>query len=164
MPFRSEAQRRWMWSQQPAMAKNWSAESHGDINVIVDASDMQKFNMRLRLRSKTALRNERLAAEAMAGDLVEAVRTHASGRPGPQVVTGAYRNSIRILEQEAGGDGSTFIVGTDAPQAARLEFGFVGVDALGRHYHQPPFPHWRPALREIEDQRGKYKNMLTEGM
>ncbi|MEV0446303.1 hypothetical protein AB0I46_46175, partial [Streptomyces spectabilis] len=37
-------------------------------------------------------------------------------------------------------------VGTNAPQGRRLEFGFVGVDSLGRHYNQPPFPHLGPAV------------------
>jgi hypothetical protein len=32
-----------------------------------------------------------------------------------------------------------------------LELGFVGVDSLGRHYHQAPFPHFRPALGKIEE-------------
>jgi hypothetical protein len=31
----------------------------------------------------------------------------------------------------------------------RLEFGFVGVDSIGRHYNQPPFPHFRPAEDEV---------------
>lgn len=31
----------------------------------------------------------------------------------------------------------------------RLEYGFVGVDALGRHYNQAPQPHFRPAVDEI---------------
>ncbi|MGV9878670.1 hypothetical protein [Streptomyces sp. NPDC003006] len=31
----------------------------------------------------------------------------------------------------------------------RLEFGFVGVDSLGRHYNQRPFPHLRPAVGTV---------------
>ncbi|MFF4507569.1 hypothetical protein [Streptomyces sp. NPDC001401] len=27
-----------------------------------------------------------------------------------------------------------------------MEFGFVGVDSLGRHYDQPPHPHLGPAV------------------
>lgn len=42
----------------------------------------------------------------------------------------------------------TAIVGTNAPQGRRLEFGFVGADALGRVYNQPPFPHVGPAVEE----------------
>jgi hypothetical protein len=42
-------------------------------------------------------------------------------------------------------------MGTEEHQGARLEFGFTGVDSLGRHYTQPPFPHVQPALPYIED-------------
>lgn len=74
------------------------------------------------------------------------IQQRASGRPGPNVITGEYRSSWQVLRQ---GDG-TYVVFSDAPQAARLEYGFAGVDALGRVYHQPPFPHVNPAADEIE--------------
>jgi hypothetical protein len=75
------------------------------------------------------------------------VRARASGRPGPRVQTGDYRRSIAVEIT-----GTTATVGTNRPQGPRLELGFVGVDALGRHYNQPPFPHFRPAAAEIEPQ------------
>lgn len=37
-------------------------------------------------------------------------------------------------------------IGTDDPAGYRHEFGFVGVDVLGRSYHQGPRPHFGPAL------------------
>lgn len=49
------------------------------------------------------------------------------------------------------------IVTSTAPQAHRLEFGFVGVDALGRSYHQPPRPHFRPALAKYA---GQYRQSI----
>lgn len=164
MPFRSEAQRRWMWSTHPEMARQWSGESGGDISIKVDASGLERMSRALKISSATAQRNERRTALAMAKDLTDAVRAHASGRPGPQVITGQYRASIRIVDSQDNADGSVYYVGTDAPQAARLEFGFVGVDAIGRHYHQPPFPHWRPALQEIRNNGKKYAEMLKEGL
>jgi hypothetical protein len=72
------------------------------------------------------------------------VMANASGRPGPRVITGAYRRSWTY---RAGVDRVT--VGTNAPQGARLEHGFVGPDRLGRVYHQPPFPHAGPALDQV---------------
>ncbi|WP_405999407.1 hypothetical protein [Streptomyces sp. NBC_00829] len=42
------------------------------------------------------------------------------------------------------------VVFTDAPQQRRLEYGFVGVDRLGRQYRQPPFPHIEPAFRQTQ--------------
>jgi hypothetical protein len=80
--------------------------------------------------------------------LVDLVKMNASGRPGPNVITGMYRGSIRVVERSA----FAVTAGTDAPQANRLENGFAGVDALGRSYDQPPFPHWRPALEVIGPQ------------
>lgn len=77
------------------------------------------------------------------------VMGRASGRPGPRVVTGNYRRSITAEFGRQGG-AHTAIVGTNAPQGRRLEYGFVGSDALGRHYNQPPFPHFNPAADEVE--------------
>lgn len=76
--------------------------------------------------------------------LLEAVRRHASGRPGPNAVTGAYRNAM-VLEFR---DGGAF-VSNQSEQTRRLEYGFVGVDSLGRMYNQPPYPHFAPALAEV---------------
>lgn len=77
--------------------------------------------------------------------LVVQVQHNTSGRPGPRAITGKYRASWQSDVYRAGpvivGE-----VGTNAPQARRLEFGFVGVDSLGRHYNQPPFPHLGPAV------------------
>ena len=77
------------------------------------------------------------------------IQAHASGRPGPNAPTGNYRRSIHVEFGQAGG-GLEARVGTNAPQGRRLEFGFVGTDSLGRHYNQPPFPHFGPAANEVE--------------
>ncbi|WP_372516423.1 HK97 gp10 family phage protein [Streptomyces noursei] len=77
--------------------------------------------------------------------LVVEVQRRASGRPGPRVVTGRYRASWQSDVHRAG-PVVVAEVGTSAPQGRRLEFGFVGVDSLGRHYAQPPFPHLGPAV------------------
>jgi hypothetical protein len=77
------------------------------------------------------------------------IRGNASGRPGPNVITGAYRNSWRAVTRRLP-YGAICTLGTDAPQGRRLELGFVGIDSLGRHYNQPPFPHVQPALPGIQ--------------
>ena len=77
------------------------------------------------------------------------IKGNASGRPGPRAITGNYRRSWNTqMTRHLGG--AAAIVGTGAPQGRRLEMGFVGVDSLGRHYNQPPFPHVRPAMQQIE--------------
>jgi len=77
-----------------------------------------------------------------------AVMRNASGRPGPNVITGDYRRSITVQFYE--GDGNfVATVGTNLPQGRRLEFGFHGADSLGRVYNQPPYPHFGPAMDTI---------------
>jgi len=86
-----------------------------------------------------------------AGTLGQArIRGNASGRPGPNVITGAYRNSWQTHTRRIP-HGTICTLATDAPQGRRLEYGFVGIDSLGRHYAQPPFPHVQPALPFIQD-------------
>jgi hypothetical protein len=41
--------------------------------------------------------------------------------------------------------------GFEPPYARRIEFGFVGTDSLGRHYHQAPEPYMRPAFDNQQD-------------
>lgn len=79
------------------------------------------------------------------------VMAKASGRPGPNTITGDYRRSWQ-LQVRGGGSSTTSEVGTNAVQGRRLEFGFNGTDSLGRTYNQPPFPHARPAFDEIAPQ------------
>jgi len=71
---------------------------------------------------------------------------------GPNRATGNYTRTMNI-EYSHGGGGSydrTAVIGTNAVQARRLEFGFVGVDSLGRHYDVSPLPHWGPMADWLE--------------
>lgn len=77
------------------------------------------------------------------------IQAHASGRPGPNAPTGDYRRSWSVRFSGARGRLSAE-VGTNAPQARRLEYGFTGVDSLGRFYNQPPYPHVQPAVDQTE--------------
>ena len=77
------------------------------------------------------------------------VRGKVSGRPGPRNVFGDLRRSI-VGEAVREGHLFTASIGTNAPQALRLEFGFVGPDALGRNYNQPPYPYMGPAVPEVD--------------
>ena len=88
--------------------------------------------------AERALHREGLALETQ-------IKANASGRPGPRVVTGNYRRSWSTRTSR-GGTLATTIVGTNAPQARRLEFGFTGSDALGRVHRQAPLPHVQPAV------------------
>lgn len=91
------------------------------------------------------------------------IRGHASGRPGPNVITDDYRGSWQPTPVRRLPHGAMCTLGTDRPQGRRLEFGFVGIDAIGRHYDQPPFPHVQPALPFIEQTlRASMRFAVTE--
>ena len=77
--------------------------------------------------------------------LQEAIRAAASGRPGPNVITGAFRSGI-TLEVDRGVGHASATVSSDAPQAWRLEMGFHGVDSIGRRYNAPPYPSFGPGF------------------
>ena len=90
------------------------------------------------------------------------VRARASGRPGPRVITGDYRRSIGLVLTNVNGVPAA-VVGTNAPQGRRLEYGFVGTDSLGRHYNQGPLPHWEPDLERTADELEKAVQALVIG-
>lgn len=78
------------------------------------------------------------------------IRENASGRPGPNVISGDYRDSWVEPRPFAVPDGGGAVVGTMAVQARRLEYGFFEMfDSIGRFYRQPPFPHVEPAVDEL---------------
>jgi hypothetical protein len=82
------------------------------------------------------------------GLVEQLVKQNASGRPGPNIITGKYRATIHSLFYVQGLV-AIGVVTSDAAQAERLENGFIGTDALGRMYHQPAFPHFQPAADVI---------------
>ncbi|MFF1298142.1 MULTISPECIES: hypothetical protein [unclassified Streptomyces] len=80
------------------------------------------------------------------------IKWNASGRPGPNIITGDYFDSWESVPFPVP-DGGGADIHTDRPQAPRLEYGFMNMtDSLGRYYRQPPFPHVEPAVDEISDQ------------
>lgn len=78
------------------------------------------------------------------------------------VKTGRLQNSIQAIEQENTAERYVMAVtpalpatnkwGFDPPYARRVEYGFIGVDSLGRHYHQEPRPYMRPAFMARQDE------------
>lgn len=77
------------------------------------------------------------------------VKANASGRPGPRRRTGDYTRTMNVeIVRQAAMVRAT--IGTNAAQALRLEYGFVGADSLGRVYNQKPLPHWGPMADWVE--------------
>lgn len=73
------------------------------------------------------------------------IKRHATGRPGPNMITGNFNRSI-YRQVLSAGTGHIAVVGSNAPQAWRLEMGFHGADSLGRVYDQPPYPSFGPGF------------------
>jgi hypothetical protein len=109
------------------------------------ASNAATIAAALDKRARNTLPHTQAAMRHYALLLATRIKINASGRPGPNVVTGDYRRSWKWQVRTAGGT-VTALVHTDAPQANRLENGFVGRDSLGRLYHQAPLPHVGPAV------------------
>jgi hypothetical protein len=78
------------------------------------------------------------------------IRYNASGRPGPNIITGDYFDSWEAPKPFAVPDGGGAVIGTTRPQGRRLEYGFYDrVDSIGRRFFQPPYPHVDPAVTEL---------------
>ncbi|MGQ4437907.1 HK97 gp10 family phage protein [Streptomyces alboviridis] len=81
------------------------------------------------------------------------IRFNASGRPGPNIITGDYFDSWGPAQPFAVPDGGGATLGTTEPQGRRLEYGFMNMfDSLGRFFQQPPYPHVEPAVNELSDE------------
>jgi len=91
------------------------------------------------------------------------IKRFASGAPGPNVITGNYRRSWSTQTAMNRGD-FVVIVGTNAPQALRLEFGFSGADRLGRVYSQAPRPHVQPGMNAAGPNIMKMINASIESL
>lgn len=92
-------------------------------------------------------------AVAEAAHLVEAkAKSNASGRPGPNVVTGTLRRSIYVEGPKSVGMGYSAKVGPSVIYARRIELGYQGTDSLGRHYDQPAYPFLKPGLDAARDE------------
>lgn len=68
------------------------------------------------------------------------------------VKTGTLRRSINHQTTELTVQKCNVAVGPNTPYARRIEFGFIGTDSLGRHYHQGPRPYMRPAFDGKKDE------------
>ena len=120
--------------------------AHPDATAFRDpvalATSLARMGPAVRARTRAITRHHAMLLRAR-------IQKNASGRPGPNVITGAYRASWDVKVTIDGGR-VTAVVFTEAPQSRRLEYGFVGVDRIGRQYRQPPFPHIEPAFRQTQ--------------
>lgn len=106
------------------------------VELIATEELQQKVQRLARLAQDAGILNTALIAAA------QLVANDAKARAPYR--TGTLRRSISV---ESLGPGDVR-VGSSAPYAARIEFGFVGADSLGRNYHQAAQPYLRPAFEE----------------
>lgn len=68
------------------------------------------------------------------------------------VETGRLRASIQAVpEPEHWNGGEPIVIGTNVEYARRVEYGFSGVDSLGRRYHQTGAGMFTRAAAESDD-------------
>src|SRR5918912_2936183 len=91
------------------------------------AKSFIRYNLRARLAIRSTMNN-------YADRLRDEVIRNASSRPGPRIVSGRYVGSIRAKRQRDSESLYSIYVSSDAPQARRLEYGFIGIDSRGRNY------------------------------
>lgn len=119
------------------------------LEVDVDQRELKVLSGKLRRLPGRMRKEQEQVFRINAFLLRDAVRRYASGRPGPRRITSTYVDSIQVTRHRSLFDGTSISVETDEPRARRLEQGFIGQDSEGRIYHQPPYPHWGPAIEEI---------------
>jgi hypothetical protein len=114
-----------------------------------DISPLMRMSKDIQRIGENVKKNEaavvKLAANEYKNDVQEII----------QYKSGTLRRSVHVEMDEEDGH-PVALVGTDAPYARRLEYGFVDVDSLGRHYNQSPAPRWRPAF---DHNLAKYERM-----
>ncbi len=93
-------------------------------------------------RLEAGLQEQALGAALYTGALI----VEADAKVRVPKVTGTLARSIHTEVR-----GATAVVGTNVVYARRIEYGFVGLDSLGRRYNQPPQPYLRPALATNRD-------------
>lgn len=102
----------------------------------------QLFKQFKRMQSLT--RKKVLFSACVAG----AIPIHAAATIKVKKVTGNLSRSLHIEIIEESADYCELGIGTDVDYGARIEFGFMDTDSLGRKYNQSAQPYLRPALKD----------------
>jgi len=125
---------------------------------------VNEFVAKLSEFTTAAAAGSRAAVAEAASTLETKAKQNATGRPGPNVVTGTLRRSITHDPITAFGlGGAQTNVGPTVIYGRRIELGFTGADSRGRHYNQPPYPYFVPAF-ESTDFAGIYAKHWAEAL
>lgn len=111
---------------------------------------VNEFRAQLERMGIDAMAEARAAVVEAAGEVEKQAKQNASGRPGPNVVTGTLRRSITMgVVTPWGVRGWATRVGPTVIYGRRIELGFTGTDSRGRSYNQPAYPYFRPAMQTV---------------
>ncbi len=112
--------------------------------TVTGATTVAEYFGKAQIATKTIMAN---GISYYGEELVSEVRAHASGAPGPKVITGRYRDSIRGSSSMNGSVGKAE-AWTDEDYGHRLEYGGVS-NTQNKSLLTQPYPHFRPALTVV---------------
>lgn len=118
-----------------------------------------------RLKAKLAAAKAAAASGMRSGVARGAQVFEALAKQNAPVLTGRLRDGIHTETVTDTDTARTLMVtpvvaasnkeGFEPPYARRIELGFIGVDSLGRHYHQAAEPYMAPAYDEGREAAAK---------
>ncbi len=125
------------------------------MQLTVQMTGFDALTLRVKYLKKAASSGLKFGVDEAAG-LFE-----AEAKQNSPVLTGANRDSIatEIVTDEVEKQGRS--IAPHMPYSARLEFGFVGTDSLGRVYNQAARPYIRPAF---DTQQAAAREAITSGV
>jgi hypothetical protein len=109
----------------------------------------------------------RAAVAESAAELEKEAKKNASGRPGPNVITGTLRRGIKHTPiVPFGVRGWATEVGPTVIYSRRIELGFAGPDSLGRVFDPTKrYPFFLPAWRSVAPRMPViYKKHFTKAL
>jgi hypothetical protein len=120
------------------------------MRLTVVIAGLDTLSLKARYMIQAAQTGLKLSASEAAAILVEEAKTLVP------VETGNLRDHIHAEPFDDTPDRQTYQVmpfdeagnkyGFDPAYARRIEYGFIGTDSAGRHYHQAAQPYMRPAV------------------
>lgn len=125
------------------------------MRLTVQLSGLDALSLKVRYLREAAQTGLKLGVSEAAGLFEAEAKTNAP------VVTGRLRDSIQTETVTDEPEQQVLAVAPDTPYDHRIEFGFIGTDSLGRHYHQAAEPYMRPAF---DSQQDAAREAITSGV
>lgn len=125
------------------------------MQLTVQMTGFDALTLRVKYLKKAASRGLSLGVDEAAG-LFE-----TEAKQNSPVLTGANRDSITTEKTIDEAEKQERVVAPHMPYSARLEFGFVGTDSLGRVYNQAARPYMRPAF---DTQKADARQAIEDGV